>query len=96
MEKFSFSKKPVKRTPVKTALRCIKTALPVPESLPMFENLYRNESRSMHGQMPVIWNKAKGYQVYDEWGNKWLDFSSTIFVSNAGHGNKKIVNSNLL
>ena len=90
MEKFSFSKKPVKRTPVKTALRCIKTALPVPESLPMFENLYRNESRSMHGQMPVVWRKAKDFQVFDCWGNKWIDFTSGIFVANVGHSNDRI------
>ena len=33
----------------------------------------------MHGQIPVVWDKAR-FQVYDKWGNKWLDFSSTIFV----------------
>ena len=47
----------------------------------------------MHGQMPIIWNKAENFQVHDQWGNKWIDFSSTIFVTNAGHGNKKIVNA---
>ena len=45
----------------------------------------------MHGQLPIIWDRAEGVQVYDSWGNKWLDFSSTIFVTNAGHGNKRIV-----
>ena len=85
MEKFSFSKSPIKRSPVKTELRCINTALPVPESLPMLEDLYIHESGSMHGQMPIIWHKAKDFQVYDYWGNKWIDFTSGIFVANVGH-----------
>ena len=77
--------------PVKTRFRRIITPLPVPESLPMLERLYATESRAMHGQLPVIWDRAEGFQVYDAWGNCWLDFSSTIFVTNAGHGNPRIV-----
>ena len=30
-------------------------------------------------------------QIYDKWGNVWLDFTSTIFVANAGHANKRII-----
>jgi 4-aminobutyrate aminotransferase-like enzyme len=47
----------------------------------------------MHGQMPIIWDSAEGFQVRDAWGNTWIDFSSTIFVTNAGHGNKRIVDA---
>lgn len=57
----------------------------------MLERLYATESRAMHGQLPVVWDRAEGFQVYDAWGNCWLDFSSTIFVTNAGHGNPRIV-----
>ncbi|WP_246837740.1 aspartate aminotransferase family protein [Leptospira bouyouniensis] len=53
--------------------------------------MYEKESRSMHGQMPIIWDKAEGFQVSDPWGNTWIDFSSTIFVTNSGHGNKRII-----
>ena len=45
----------------------------------------------MHGQMPVAWDSAEGFQVLDKWGNKWIDFTSTIFVTNAGHGNPRII-----
>ena len=45
----------------------------------------------MHGQLPVVWDRAEGFQVFDAWGNCWLDFTSTIFVTNAGHGNPRIV-----
>ena len=47
----------------------------------------------MHGQMPIVWDRAKGFQVYDKWGNKWIDFTSTIFVTNAGHANPRIVSA---
>jgi 4-aminobutyrate aminotransferase-like enzyme len=76
---------------VETQYRRIVTPLPSPESLEIFETLDKYESVSMHGQLPVIWDRAEGFQVYDEWGNIWLDFTSTIFVANAGHGNSAII-----
>jgi len=47
----------------------------------------------MHGQYPMIWDRAEDFQVFDKWGNTWIDFTSTIFVANAGHSNKRIVNA---
>jgi len=41
-------------------------------------------------EMPVKWHKAKDYYVYDDKGNKWIDMTSGIFVTNAGHSNPKI------
>ena len=87
----NFSQSPVDTKPVKTKFRTINTPIPVPESIDILNKMYKYESNSMHGQMPIIWDKADDFQVYDCWGNKWIDFTSTIFVSNAGHGNKKIV-----
>ncbi len=52
--------------------------------------MYAIESHSMHGQLPVVWDRAEDFQVFDPWGNVWIDFTSTIFVANAGHGNKRI------
>ena len=88
MEIFNFAQEPVDIPPVKTAYRCIQTALPVPQSLEIFERLNRLETRSMHGQMPIVWDRAKDFQVYDKWGNCWIDFTSTIFVTNIGHSNR--------
>src|SRR3989344_8003901 len=76
---------------VESKFRRIITSLPVPESLPLLERLYATESPSIHGQLPVVWDRAGGFQVFDAWGNCWLDFTSTIFVTNAGHGNPRIV-----
>jgi 4-aminobutyrate aminotransferase/(S)-3-amino-2-methylpropionate transaminase len=93
MAKFGFSHEPRKVPLVSTKYRSIVTDIPVPESISILERVYETESHSMHGQMPIIWDRAEGFQVYDAWGNKWLDFSSTIFVTNAGHGNKRIVDA---
>ena len=78
-----FSHTPKKVEKISSKYRKIKTYLPVPESIPLLEKMYSLESRSMHGQYPIIWDKAIDFQVFDKWGNKWIDFTSTIFVTNA-------------
>ncbi|HAQ20899.1 MAG TPA: aspartate aminotransferase family protein [Prolixibacteraceae bacterium] len=82
---------PVDVPKVNTKYRKIKTKLPVPESLNIFRVLSESEPVSMMGQPPVVWHKAKGFQVYDKWGNKWLDWSSGVLITNAGHSRKKII-----
>jgi 4-aminobutyrate aminotransferase/(S)-3-amino-2-methylpropionate transaminase len=44
------------------------------------------EAGGFHGQLPVVWSKAKDFSVWDEQGNMYIDFTSTIFVTNCGHG----------
>ncbi|MBF0595255.1 MAG: aminotransferase class III-fold pyridoxal phosphate-dependent enzyme [Candidatus Omnitrophica bacterium] len=90
MSGFNFSG-PRKVPLVKTKYRRIKTEIPVKKSLPLFEGLSRYEARSMHGQMPVVWDHAEDFQVFDIYGNVWIDFTSTIFVTNAGHSNPRII-----
>ncbi|MCK5468622.1 MAG: aspartate aminotransferase family protein, partial [Cyclobacteriaceae bacterium] len=58
--------------------------------LEIFNSLAKSEPVSMMGQPPIIWDKAEGFQVYDKWGNKWLDWSSGVLITNAGHGRKEI------
>jgi 4-aminobutyrate aminotransferase-like enzyme len=86
-----YSLQPVEVPKVETRHRCIKTPLPVPESLSIFKALQESEPVSMMGQPPVVWDKAEGFQVYDKWGNKWIDWSSGVLITNAGHGRKEIV-----
>jgi len=88
-----FSHIPVSVDYIDTKYRKIKTLIPVPESIPLLEKMYSLESHSMHGQLPIIWDRAEGFQVYDPYGNVWIDFTSTIFVANAGHSNKRIINA---
>jgi 4-aminobutyrate aminotransferase/diaminobutyrate-pyruvate transaminase/4-aminobutyrate aminotransferase/(S)-3-amino-2-methylpropionate transaminase len=75
---------------VNTRFRRIQTKIPVPESLAVLEKLRKYEPVSMTGQPPVVWDRAEGCQVYDRWGNMWLDWSSGVLVTNAGHGRKEI------
>jgi len=81
---------PVEVPMVETKYRRIKTKLPVPESLPIFESLGHSEPRSMMGQPPIVWDKAEGFTVSDPWGNRWIDWSSGVLITNAGHGRKEI------
>lgn len=41
-------------------------------------------------EMPIKWDKAIDFNVYDNKGNKWIDTTSGIFVANAGHSNPYI------
>ena len=75
---------------VQTKYRRIVTDIPVPESIPILQKLREFEPVSMSGQPPVLWDRAEGIQVYDRWGNKWLDWSSGVLVTNAGHSHPKI------
>lgn len=85
-----YSLEPVEVPGVSTKYRTIKTKLPVPESLQVFEDLSMSEPESMMGQPPIVWHKAEGFQIYDKWGNKWIDWSSGVVIANAGHGRKEI------
>lgn len=76
---------------VETGLRRIVTEFPVPESLPILERLHRYEPVAMRGQPPVVWHRAEGFQVYDAWGNCWIDWSSGVLIANAGHGRREII-----
>ena len=86
-----FSHKPIKVDKITTKYRTIRTSIPVLESIPILKKMYALEAQAMHGQFPMIWDKADNFQIFDKWGNVWIDFTSTIFVANAGHGNKRIV-----
>ena len=88
-----YSLDPVAVPQVSTPYRRIVTPIPVPESLPLFEQLHRCEPVSMQGQPPVVWDRAEGFQVHDRWGNTWLDWSSGVLVANAGHGRKEMVDA---
>lgn len=87
---YNFSHEPREVPFVRTKFRNIKTRLPAPESLPVLRDLEKYECRSMHGQYPVVWDRASNFQVWDRAGNCWIDFTSTIFVANAGHANPEI------
>lgn len=85
-----FSRSPQQVPLVSTAHRTIKTAIPAPGTEQILDTLDRYESRSMHGQFPLIWDRAVDTSVFDIAGNRWIDFTSTIFVANVGHSNARV------
>ncbi len=75
---------------VETKFRRIVTDFPVPESVPLIERLQAVEPRAMQGQPPVIWDQADGFLVRDRWGNQWIDWSSGVLITNAGHNAPRV------
>ncbi|MEJ2704687.1 MAG: aspartate aminotransferase family protein [Sedimentisphaerales bacterium] len=79
--------------PVSTRFRKLSGSIPNPATIKQLEKLRAAESVSMRGQPSVIWDRAESVNVYDAYGNMWLDFSSGVLVTNAGHGRKEIADA---
>jgi 4-aminobutyrate aminotransferase/(S)-3-amino-2-methylpropionate transaminase len=75
---------------IETTYRRVISPIPHPGSLPLIEELARIEPISMAGFPPVVWERAEGFQVWDAFGNRWIDFSSAVVLANAGHANPRI------
>jgi 4-aminobutyrate aminotransferase/(S)-3-amino-2-methylpropionate transaminase len=71
---------------VRSKHRRIATPLPHPDSLVTLEKLRQFEPVSMRGQPPLVWEQAEDFYVRDKYGNQWIDWSSGVLVTNAGHG----------
>lgn len=81
---------PVDVPEIETTNRRICTSVPHSDAVKIIEELREYEPASMSGQPPVVWDRAVGYNVYDKWGNKWIDFSSCVVVANTGHCNPQV------
>jgi len=89
----TFSSVPRDVQTVNTKHRRIVTWIPAPGSIATIEQLNQNEPVAMRGQPPVVWDHAEGFQVFDKWGNCWIDWSSGVLITNAGHGRKEIIDA---
>ena len=78
---------------VETRYRRMITDFPAPEAVPVIEKLYKYEPVAMRGQPPVVWDRAEGFQVYDAWGNCWIDWSSGVLIANCGHGRQEVIDA---
>jgi len=83
----------IKVKSVSTKFRKLSGSIPNDETIKQIKGLREAEPLSMRGQPPVIWERAEGVNVYDAYDNMWLDFSSGVLVTNAGHGAKKIADA---
>ena len=88
MHKFNLT--PVEVPRAETEHRRIVTMLPVPESIPILDKLVQFEPISMQGQPPIVIHKAESFYVYDNWGNKWLDWASGVLIANVGNAHPQI------
>ena len=77
--------------PVETPFRKIATPLPAPESESVLADHELYEALPVGGQPPIVWDHAEGFHIYDVAGNKWIDFTSGVLVTNSGHGRKEVV-----
>lgn len=87
---YQFSRNPKNVKKIETKNRKVSTGIPCPGTKEVLEVLDQKESRSMHGQIPIVWNSAKDFYVFDIQGNKFIDFTSAIFFANVGHSNPKV------
>ena len=87
---YKFRLYPVECENVLTKNRKILTPIPSPETISVLEDCLKYEPESMNDQLPVVWDSASDFSIYDVSGNKWIDFTSSIFVANVGHGNPKV------
>lgn len=98
-----FSQTPIETEVIETNNRIIKTPIPAPSTINILKECAKYEPDSMNDQLPIVWSSAIDYSIYDNAGNKWIDFTSSIFVANVGHSNpyvskaiKDTVDKNLL
>ena len=65
---------------IKTINRIIKDDFSLAEDLSREENITsKYESINISPQLPIVWDKAKDFSVYDEEGNKWINRGSFNF-----------------
>jgi len=77
---------------IETKHRRIVTPIPVPESFELIREMQTYEPISNAGQPLIVWDHTEdGYKVCDPYGNKFIDFSSGVMITNVGHGNPEIL-----
>src|SRR5882757_7401492 len=62
----------------------------------VIELLRAHESRNVtfmepDGSWPIVWERARGVQVWDAAGKKYLDLTGAFGVAAAGHANPNVV-----
>jgi len=87
---YRFRQTPINCDRVITKNRRIVTPIPAPSTIPILDKCSEFEPESMNDQLPIVWDKATDFNVYDNAGNKWIDFTSSIFVANVGHSNPEV------
>ena len=86
MENSLFDLKVSKVAKIDTKYRRIETEIPHPNDLLVMKEISKLEASFGQNSLPLVWERASDYSIYDRWGNKWIDLSSGIFVLTGGIG----------
>jgi len=74
---------------IKTRYRTIVKSPNISGS-PLSRDIASMEPSAVGPVVPLTWQKAVDFSVYDDIGNRYIDLTSGIFVANAGHSNPHI------
>ncbi len=80
-------------TPSTRRIVSVRTALPGPKSKELLDLWHQYEAQSTGYQAPVVWEEAKGVVVTDVDGNRYIDWTSGVLVTNVGHCHPHLVES---
>ena len=72
----------------------IRVIPPGPRSLALARRLRAVESRNvtfLSNEFPIFWRKARGSNVWDTDGNRYVDLTAGFAVAGAGHRNPRVV-----
>jgi len=72
-------------------LTCVKDTLPGPKSRELLEQWHQYEANCVGYQAPLVWDHAEGCLVTDVDGNRYLDWTSGVLVTNVGHCHPRLV-----
>jgi len=65
--------------------------LPGPRSAELIDRWHRVEADTTGFQAPVVWDSARGVVVTDVDGNRYIDWTSGVLVTNLGHCHPRLV-----
>ncbi len=68
----------------------VKTSIPGPNSLKYKALSEKYESRCLNFQAPIVWDHAEGVTVWDVDGNRFIDWTSGVLVTNVGHAHPEL------
>ncbi|HIG01203.1 MAG TPA: aminotransferase class III-fold pyridoxal phosphate-dependent enzyme, partial [Myxococcales bacterium] len=77
-----------------TLLPELKTPVPGSASMALASRLAGVESRNvthLADPVPIFWQRAKGANVWDADGNRFIDLTGAFGVANIGHGHPEVV-----
>jgi 4-aminobutyrate aminotransferase-like enzyme len=75
-------------------LPLLRTRVPGPRSRQLARQLHWHESRNVtfvSPRWPVFWQRARGANVWDVDGNRYIDLTAAFGVANVGHTNPRVV-----